>query len=257
MISFAGASFEPRGYRSLKNFLFFESVGSTNDLARGLIDHAAAEEVEFAPTLIVAEEQVGGRGRHGHPWHSPRGGLYATLFFPAVAGSPLTLVPLAAAVLTADALERVGGVAVMLKWPNDVVAAGGKLAGILTEARTRGDETHVAIGVGINIGGAGADLSEGALTLEELAGRRIALGEVLKALAKAFDDFLAAPAWDDVVARWQKRSAHSAGDQISVRLNDGMDRVAGQFEGLSPDGFLRMRRNGDVVTISSGEVGAW
>lgn len=257
MIEFAGGSFEPKGYRALKNFLFFDSVDSTNDLARGLIEHAASEEVEFAPSLIVAAEQVGGRGRHGRPWSSPRGGLYATLFFPAAAGSPLTLVPLAAAVVIAEALERAGGVGVMLKWPNDIVTSGGKIAGILTEARTRGDETHVAIGVGINIRGAGSDLSEGALTLEELAGRRIGLGAVLEALARAFDGFLADPSWGNVVARWSKKSAHAAGDEISVRIDDGVDRVAGKFEGLSPDGFLRMRRNGDVVTIMSGEVAAW
>jgi len=124
-----------------------EACASTN--AR-LLERACGER----PVLLAAELQTAGRGRRGRRWHSPRG---AGLTFSIARRMPqpvsgLTGLSLAAGVAVARTLRGMGAVAVALKWPNDVVAGGAKLGGILVEARWRDQRPDwVAIGLGVNI----------------------------------------------------------------------------------------------------------
>ena len=115
--------------------VFFSTVGSTNDLASTI---AASGEGEGA--VVVADEQTAGRGRRGRTWHSPPGsGLYVSVVLtPARArvdcGRATMLVPLAAGVALAEAVDAMTALPVVLKWPNDLQVARRKLAGILAEA---------------------------------------------------------------------------------------------------------------------------
>ena len=126
----------------------YPRVGSTNDVAADL----AADDAPHG-TVVVADEQTAGRGRHGNRWFSPPGsGLYVSVLLRADAPPVLTL---AAGVAAAEALAQTAGLDAVLEWPNDVVVetAGGrrKVAGILVEASTVGDRVdRVVVGMGVN-----------------------------------------------------------------------------------------------------------
>ncbi|HET9796153.1 MAG TPA: biotin--[acetyl-CoA-carboxylase] ligase [Thermoanaerobaculia bacterium] len=257
MIDVFGDPFDGKGYRRLANFVFFPSVDSTNAVARGLIDHSLVEEVELEPTVIAAAMQSEGRGRRDRSWRSPAGGVYATFVFRVPAGARLPHLPLAAGVWVSEALASAAGVESRLKWPNDVLAGDRKVAGILTEAKTRGDETHAAIGIGVNVCGAAQDFGEGATSAEAVASGAPSLSRVFAEICRACDRYLAAPEDARVVERWLERSRHEADAEIRVSPPEGGAPVVGRFAGLTEDGFLRLRVGGSEVVVTSGEVGSW
>jgi BirA family biotin operon repressor/biotin-[acetyl-CoA-carboxylase] ligase len=128
--------------------LLYERVGSTMDVAHAIGDAGAP-----AGTLILAETQTAGRGRHGSPWLSaPDRGIWLTLVERPSDVSGLQLLSLRVGVAAACALDAFASTPVQVKWPNDLYAGGGKLAGVLVEARWHGDRADwVAIGVGLNV----------------------------------------------------------------------------------------------------------
>lgn len=257
MIEFFGGPFQPEGFRSLANFVFFPSVDSTNAVGRGLIDHAFAEEVELAPTVIAAASQSEGRGRRDREWRSPEGGIYATFVFRVPGEARLALLPLAAALWVADALAAAAGVETRLKWPNDVLSGDRKLAGVLTEAKTRGEETHVAVGIGVNVLGGAADFGPDATSAETEAAGAPSLPRLFAEICRGCDRYLAAPADARVVERWLSRSRHAPGAEMSVTASEGAAPVVGEFAGLTDDGFLRLRTSGSEIVLATGEVGSW
>ena len=253
-------SFEPGEFHRLKNFILFATIDSTNELARGLIEHAAAEDVPLLPSVVAARSQTRGRGRRDRPWQSPPGGLYATFVFSSAPGPRLGLLPLAAALWTAEALSETTGLATELKWPNDVLCHGRKIAGILTEARTRGDQTDFAVGIGVNVSGAIADLREpGATTAEREAGERPSLAKLFLSLCRRFDDFLRDPRFENIVPSWRERSAHRVGDRMTVLVGEpgAPRRVSGQFAGLNSEGFLCLSTGEGETQVCAGEIQQW
>lgn len=125
-----------------------ERVGSTMDAA-----HALASAGAPAGTLVLAEEQTGGRGRSGKRWSSaPRAGIWATLIERPRDASGLDVLSLRVGLRLAAVLERWSEEEIQLKWPNDLFVAGRKLAGVLIEARWRDERPDwVAIGIGVNL----------------------------------------------------------------------------------------------------------
>lgn len=148
----------------------FDAVGSTMDIAHDLASQGAP-----SGTVVLAESQESGRGRQGRVWRSAPGqGIWATIIERPADASGLEVLSLRAGLLLAEALDALAGVPVRLKWPNDLYAGVGKLAGILIEARWRsGALEWLAVGVGLNVrppsGGDGAGLSRGARRLDALA----------------------------------------------------------------------------------------
>jgi BirA family biotin operon repressor/biotin-[acetyl-CoA-carboxylase] ligase len=126
----------------------FARVTSTMDVA-----HALAAEGAPAGTLVLADTQTGGRGRAGRTWDSPPGqGIWCTLVERPRDAGPLGVLSLRIGLHAAAALEPLADAAVAIKWPNDLLVAGRKLAGILVEARWRdGTPEWVAIGFGLNV----------------------------------------------------------------------------------------------------------
>jgi BirA family biotin operon repressor/biotin-[acetyl-CoA-carboxylase] ligase len=252
-----GGAFDPSEYRRLANVIFFPEVDSTNAVGRGLIDHAMREEVELAPTVIAAACQTQGRGRRDRSWASPDGGVYATFVFHVPEDVRISHVPLAAAVWVAEAASA-AGVDVRLKWPNDVLCRGRKLAGVLTEAKTRGDETIVAVGVGVNAVGSADRFDGRATTLEAEGASAASVTAFFRELCLACDRYLRAPGEARIVDAWLARSRHAPGDEIRVRLENGTEReLSGEFAGLTADGLLKVRVAGSEVVVASGEVQTW
>jgi biotin-[acetyl-CoA-carboxylase] ligase BirA-like protein len=256
VIPFAGGALDPSRWRVLENVASLGAIGSSNDLARAVIDMYFDEEQALPPSLFVAESQPEARGRKGR-WEAPAGrGLYFTVVMKMEEGEPITVVPLAVARWTRDALEDATGLAAELKWPNDLYVGKRKLAGVLSEARTQGDETYVAVGVGINVLGPAAEVgAPNATTVEEETRSAHPLPGLLQALIDRFDRELARPNWRAQVAAWEKASLHHPGDPMTVR-REGQE-VRGRYLGLDAAGFLRLKTAAGETTVSNGELADW
>lgn len=260
MIHFFEQPIDVSGFQNLQNFVFTPLLQSTNAWARGWIDYADKEEVAVQPLSICALEQTEGRGRRERVWRSPRGGLYVTFVWKVPESTALPRLPLAAAVWAAEACSRAFGLAVALKWPNDLLCGGKKLGGILTEAKTRGEDTHAAVGFGINVfENAATDSEAGATAAERESKRSPTIGSVFLELCREFDRYLEHPDSGSVVEEWSRRAAHRAGDAIRVSFDpESPEReVEGIFDGLTEEGFLKLRTEAGERVLTSGEVRSW
>ena len=260
MIEFFEEPIDVSGFRHLQNFVWMPVVDSTNAIGRGWIDYADAEEVAVQPIAICALEQTAGRGRRERVWRSPRGGLYVTFVWKVPPSTAIAHVPLAAAVWGAEACSRAFGLALRLKWPNDLLCGGKKLGGVLSEAKTRGEITHAAVGFGINVFESAAIAGENGATAAEFeSSRRPSLSRIFLELCRQFDEYLADPDTAGVVEEWRRRTVHHAGDSIRVRLDSDNAELAvdGTFEGITEEGFLRLGTESGERVITTGEVRSW
>jgi BirA family biotin operon repressor/biotin-[acetyl-CoA-carboxylase] ligase len=236
----------------------FARLGSTNDLARGLAAAGAPER-----TVVLAEEQVAGRGRAGRGWSSPPGlGLW-TSFVARPTGDP-SLLPLRVGLAVAEALDPfLGGSPAQLKWPNDLLVDGRKLGGILCEGSWEaGGAGFVIVGVGLNVLHSASDfpeeIRERASSIAIAAGaspeRRAVAGSVVPAVLAA----LAGPAQldADFLARMDARDA-LRGMEVEVTDPTTGERIArGTAAGIAADGSLRLLPDdgGPPRSIRSGTV---
>ncbi|MCX7890005.1 MAG: biotin--[acetyl-CoA-carboxylase] ligase [Rhodobacteraceae bacterium] len=195
-----------------------------------------------APVWIMARRQTAARGRRGRPWASPEGNLAATLVLAEADPARAGLRSFVAALALAEALDAAApGAAVALKWPNDVLLNGGKVAGILLESLPAG--RGVAIGIGVNLAVAPdqATLEAGALRPVSVAGetgRAVAPEDFLDLLAGAFAGWegrFGRFGFAPVRSAWLARAAR-LGERIAVRT--GSTALAGRFADLAGDGAL-------------------
>ena len=223
---------------------WFEEIGSTNDVASRLAASGAAEG-----TVVAANAQTSGRGRHGRAWASPAG---AGLYFSIVLRPPEPVVPLitlAAGVAVADGIEAASGLSTSLKWPNDVQVGGRKLAGILAE----GGEA-VVLGIGINVLSAAypPDIAARATSLEEELGRAVDRGplfaECLAALRARCSELGEAGGAGRVLDAWRGRAGKLWGRAVEWDFGRGI------AEGLADDGALVVRTAAGTERLRSGEV---
>ena len=232
----------------------YPRVGSTNDVVAMLAEQGAPHG-----TVVVAEEQTAGRGRHGNRWSSPPGaGLYVSALLRTNSPPVLTL---AAGVAVAEALAGAAGLDASLEWPNDVVveAAGRrKVAGILAEASTVGDRVdRVVVGIGVNLrdGAWPPEVASRAGSVEGLTGRPVDPGrllvEVLAALAGRCRE-LEAGGVAALLRRWEALAPSSRG--AAVEWSEGPRRRRGVTEGVDEQGALIVRVGGRRERLSGGEV---
>lgn len=224
-----------------------ERVGSTND---EVLDRARAGAAEL--TLVVAAEQTGGRGRRGRTWHSPRGNLYASLLLrPVCPAQRLSEIGFIGAVAAAEACNLLlgGRGRVELKWPNDLLRDGAKVAGVLVEAEGDTDDRRVALGIGINIASAPAGLPYPATVLDGLAvvDLRDALAERLAFWYRRWRDEGFAP----VRAAWVANAA-PPGRSIAVRIEGEV--VQGRFGGIDETGALILDLPAGRRRVLAGDV---
>lgn len=224
------------------------STGSTNADLLALARTGAPEG-----TWLRAERQTGGRGRLGRVWVSPPGNLYATtLVRPRSHDPPTPTLALVAGVALAEvASAYAGGRGLVLKWPNDLLAGAAKLAGILLERE--GDA--VAVGFGVNLAHHPVLPDRPATDLASLAGSAPDVHAFCLDLADAVARWVAR--WrgegsSAVLRRWLEH-AHPVGAPVAV--TGGRGRVEGLFDGLEPDGSLRLRRaDGRLEIVRAGDV---
>ena len=141
------------------------------------------------------------------------------------------------------------GVPVALKWPNDLYVGRRKLAGVITESRTQGDETGIAVGVGINVLGRSEALGGSELHDHRRGDRPgLPLAALLQALLERLDAELAHPRWEEEVRAWELASLHRPGDLLTIRRAN--EEVRGEYLGLDPSGFLRLKTEaGETIVV--------
>jgi BirA family biotin operon repressor/biotin-[acetyl-CoA-carboxylase] ligase len=229
------------------------------------VDSTNAEGLRrgVAPCWVLAGQQTAGRGRRARPWASPPGNFHATLVLrPAGPPAEAALRSFAAALALHDALARLTGAgeALALKWPNDVLLAGGKVAGILLESMTSGGRVDLlAVGVGVNLIAhpAPGEVEEGALpptSVLAATGYRIAPGQLLDHLAPAFatwEERLATRGFAPLREAWLARAARLG---QPIRARTGTATHHGVFETIDPEGRLILATPAGPLAIPAAEV---
>ncbi len=222
------------------------SVGSTNDEAARLAETGAGEG-----TVVWAREQTGGRGRRGRHWASPAGNLYtSTILRPACSAARAAEVGFVAALAVADIVPA--GRDVRVKWPNDVMVDGGKIAGILPESSigASGAVDHVVLGIGVNVGFA-PQLPEMRYPGSALGG---SVEDALERLTAALAARLAQwrrEGFEAVRAAWLAK-AGPLGFEVDVKL--GEELVRGRFAGMDREGALLLDTPAGPRKIVAGEL---
>jgi BirA family biotin operon repressor/biotin-[acetyl-CoA-carboxylase] ligase len=226
-------------------------TGSTNDDARDLAIAGAGEG-----TVVLAREQTQGRGRMGREWASPDGGIYASAVLrPEVELPEAVVLPLVVGLGVARALDCFAE-PTLLKWPNDLLAPDGrKVAGVLLEGLSEGWRiAWVVAGVGVNVREAAP--CEGAISVEELAGRHVPLAEVAAAVLDGIGE--AYSSWKSGgFASFREEYGTRAwltGRSVTVSDATGKAIVAGVVRGIDDFGRLLLDGADGVVAVSSGEV---
>lgn len=240
--------------------LYFQSIGSTNDVAAALAGAGGAEGA-----VVIAEQQTAGRGRMGRRWFSPAAaGLYVSVVLaPARArvdpGRATMILTLAAGVALAEAVERATGLAPAIKWPNDLLVDRRKLAGILAEgvAASSGSVHSVVLGYGINVAPAAypPELASRATSLETELGRAVDAGvvcaESLASLSRVYARLLDGD-FDAILDDWRARAPGCRG--ASVAWDTPAGERTGVTHGIDEAGALLVRVESRIERIVSGEV---
>jgi biotin-[acetyl-CoA-carboxylase] ligase BirA-like protein len=238
----------------------YESVSSTMDAARQLlreVDHVSPDWC----AVVTADSQSAGRGRQGRAWLSAERAFMGTFLF----CTDRPLVQLAGYSLSvghsvASAFDSLG-IALSLKWPNDLViieqGAIKKLGGILIEVEESAGLRCILVGLGINISKPPGELLDRATALEALGPRSVSASEVAHVLAPALatghQEFVKGAGLSAVLDAWQRRTCFKKGrTELTIELGDVV--VTGVYSGLSDAGALLLAVNGEERTIHSGHI---
>jgi BirA family biotin operon repressor/biotin-[acetyl-CoA-carboxylase] ligase len=233
----------------------FHTIGSTNDEAKRLADSGAPEGL-----LVVAEEQTAGRGRTGRTWITPLGQALAISLILRPANLPLeqaTRLTMLAGLAVCQAVEQVCALHPQLKWPNDVLLSGKKVAGLLLETALRGDQLDYAVlGLGLNVSFAppAGTVDFPATSLQAEAGTEFDRQPLLRAILEQLEalyPLVGAPN-QALYQAWSARLA-MVGQAIVVRTAEG-DQT-GRLAGVTPDGALLLTpASGQTLTLLAGDV---
>jgi BirA family biotin operon repressor/biotin-[acetyl-CoA-carboxylase] ligase len=240
----------PQGYASRH----FATLDSTNEEARRL---AAAGEP--GPVWITADQQISGRGRRGRHWESPPGNLAATLLLrPNRTAADAAQLSFVAALAAADTTQSLAPqIRIAVKWPNDVLAEGCKIAGILLESAGSGSGRldWLAVGIGINLAHHPEGTEFPATSLAALGLDPPQPAGVLSRLAADWDRWHATwcrTGFATIRDAWLARAA-GLGTRIRARLQSG--ETSGIFEGLDDSGALLLRESqARLRAIAAGDV---
>ncbi|MFO7154353.1 MAG: biotin--[acetyl-CoA-carboxylase] ligase [Caldicoprobacter oshimai] len=241
-----------------RNVEIHSSIGSTNARAKELALSGAREG-----TVVIADEQVQGRGRLGRSWVSPPGkGIWMSVILrPRLSSQQVPRITIMTAVAVANALKRSAQIDVGIKWPNDVVCGGKKLCGILTEVHAEPEVIHYAVvGIGLNVNLSFEDLPEDirdiATSLRIEKGKEFNRADIIKSILQEMEKGYLQGLRDDgfagLLKEYERRSV-ILGKRIRVIGVDG--QFSGYAQGFGLDGSLMLRLDdGRVERILAGDV---
>ena len=234
---------------------YFESIGSTNDYAAYWAQYGPPEY-----SVVVANEQTAGRGRAGRKWLTPRGAALAiSVILPLENLVPemLSLVNGLGALAVSDALAHGFGLSPVIKWPNDVLLQGAKVAGVLPEASWLGDRLQgVVLGMGVNISRAAVPPAESvnfpAGCVEEVLGHPVAREKLLREILSALISWVGQLGTPNFLEAWQAHLAFK--DEMIQMIRPEGELVLGRIGGLTTEGHLKLLVGETVSVFSAGEV---
>ncbi len=230
----------------------FESLDSTNDQLLKMAEEGALEW-----TVVMADRQTAGRGRRSNDWWSPDGNLHMSILLrPEVSPRQLLRLPVIASLAFLSAMGESGS-SLTVKWPNDILLDGRKMAGILAESRSEGEKVLWAVvGFGVNMKRTRGDIPGG---LEE---RMAFVGELVEDLEpgelavriaqgmKEWSRALKGEGWVNAMEEWSRRALLN----IPYIHRDGSRKIEGVPVRLDESGGLVMETVDGEVTVYSGEI---
>lgn len=234
---------------------YFDSVGSTNDEA---LAWAANDAQDLS--IVVANEQTAGRGRLDRPWFTPAASAlaFSLILRPTADEKPHLSRTVGLAALSIANTIGMLGLAPQIKWPNDVLLNGRKVAGVLIELVWSGEDVDcMVIGVGINVAKTAVPstniLNFPATSLEHILGKAPDRTKLLHDILASLISLRPHMRSDAFMASWEKSLAYY-GRQVQVELG-GEQSVTGEVIGLESDGSLKLRaENGKDITVRFGDV---
>jgi BirA family biotin operon repressor/biotin-[acetyl-CoA-carboxylase] ligase len=235
----------------------FEQTTSTNDIVEKLARDGVKEGV-----VVFAESQTKGRGRLGRKWISPaRKGLwFSILLRPDLRPQETTQLTVASATALRRAIQTETGLKPEIKWPNDILIGGKKVAGILTELNAELDKVrYVILGIGIDVNLDAnefpAELKKTATSLKIETGEAVSRAELAKAILRELDkDYsrVCGHFFADVAEEWEENCV-TIGKNVTVQIGDR--KIRGRAESLDDDGALLLRtEHGHLERIIGGDV---
>ncbi len=232
---------------------FFDEIPSTMDEAFRLGMNGAPEGI-----IVTAESQTKGRGRLGRSWVSPKSkGLYFSMLLrPALSSSEAARLTLLSAVALSEAVESFSGLRPLIKWPNDLLLNGRKLAGILTDLRAEVDRVDFAVvGVGLNVNTLSKELPPEGVSLKEVLGQACDRVGLLREFLRAFEKRylnLKKQGFAPSLEEWRRRSA-TIGRR--VQFEERGCKREGVAMGLADDGGLLVQLDsGETVKRMAGDI---
>jgi BirA family transcriptional regulator, biotin operon repressor / biotin---[acetyl-CoA-carboxylase] ligase len=240
-----------------RNIRVFEQTTSTNDVIEKLARDGVKEGV-----VVFAESQTKGRGRLGRKWISPahKGLWFSILLRPDLRPQETTQLTVASATALRRAIETETGLKPEIKWPNDILIGGKKVAGILTELSAELDKVrYVILGIGIDVnldaGEFPAELKKIATSLKIEAGETVSRAELATAILRELDkDYsrVCGHFFADVADEWEEHCT-TIGKNVTVQI--GERKIRGRAESLDDDGALLVRtEHGHLERITGGDV---
>jgi|SRR5690554_633664 len=236
-----------------RNFIYSEEVDSTNST---LLNKSFGN---INGTTLLAEKQTKGRGRKDRQWYSARGQnltfsilLTDKKYF----NKNFNLINFAAALAVAMSIENLYQLKIELKWPNDVLIGGKKVAGVLIESSSKGDKLErVVIGIGFNVNQTSFqgnfNLPPSSLKIEvgQSIEREMLLAEFLNVFEEILENVVDNPAW--ILREWKER-CRMLGEKISITEDDKVKY--GIFDDIDDDGFLILKTEKGLEKIYYGDV---
>jgi BirA family biotin operon repressor/biotin-[acetyl-CoA-carboxylase] ligase len=235
----------------------FEQTTSTNDVIERLARDGVKEGV-----VVFAESQTKGRGRLGRKWVSPthKGLWFSILLRPDLRPQEATRLTVASATALRRAIHSETGLNPEIKWPNDILVHGKKVAGILTEMSAELDRVrHIILGIGVNInmsaGEFQPELRKFATSLKIESGRTISRADLATAILRELDgDYarICGGLFAEVADEWEAHCT-TIGRDVTIRI--GERRLRGRAESLSDEGALLLRtEHGHLESVTGGDV---
>ena len=233
-------------YRLNRSFKFYESVDSTNDIAKAWLQDGAS-----SGAVVIADEQLKGRGRKGRVWHTPPNVALALSVILRPEPQFLSRISLIGALSVYDLVTYVGGTQVGIKWPNDVQIKGKKVCGILPEVVWDGNElVGVVLGMGVNVrvDFSETDLMDKAINLETAVNKKLNRADLIDYLLKRIDMWYQRIASDALFMTWKSR-LNMLGTRVMIEDLEGL------AVDVEPDGALLVQDDFDVMQrVLAGDV---
>jgi BirA family biotin operon repressor/biotin-[acetyl-CoA-carboxylase] ligase len=242
-----------------KNIFHYSELASTQDTAAELAKNGIAEG-----TVIIAETQTNGRGRKGREWVSPSEcGIYLSIVLrPNLMPIQTIQMPLLAGVAVRKAIRKVVRIDPRIKWPNDIIVSGKKVAGILTEMNCEIDlVNYIILGIGVNVNTSNSVMEKvpGGIagSLANQCGEAVSRVKLVRYLLSEFENIYTefrANGFRSIREEW-KTSSNTIGSWVKIGDGSDKERIEGLAFDIDGDGFLMVKqKSGDLVKVISGEV---